>query len=80
MNPPFNDSDTALRGSAFPQNESILQVVSEAMDNNANFALVQHFNRTKSSALATLRGTLRPKMLNGEMPIDELNSDHVATP
>ena len=47
---------------------------------NANFAWVQHFNRTKSSTLATLRGTLLPKMLNGEVSVDELNTDHVATP
>ena len=32
-NPPFNDSDTALRGSAFPQSEAKAQVVSEAKDN-----------------------------------------------
>ena len=32
-NPPFNDSDTALRGSAFLQSEAIPQVVSEAKDN-----------------------------------------------
>ena len=34
---------TALRGSAFLQTEAIPQVVSEAKDNNANFAWVQHF-------------------------------------
>jgi type I restriction enzyme M protein len=32
-NPPFNDSDTALRGSAFLQSEAKPQVVSEAKDN-----------------------------------------------
>jgi hypothetical protein len=32
-NPPFNDSDTALRGSAFPQSVANPQVVSEAKDN-----------------------------------------------
>ena len=32
-NPPFNDSDTALRGSAFLQSEAKMQVVSEAKDN-----------------------------------------------
>jgi len=32
-NPPFNDSDTALRGSAFLQSEASPQVVSEAKDN-----------------------------------------------
>jgi type I restriction enzyme M protein len=32
-NPPFNDSDTALRGSAFLQSEANPQVVSEAKDN-----------------------------------------------
>ncbi len=96
-NPPFNDTDTALRASAFLQTGGTLQVMAERQDNfrkdddvrwqfgvppkgNANFAWVQHFNRTKSSTLATLRGTLLPKMLNGEMSVDELNSDHVATP
>ena len=32
-NPPFNDSDTALRGSAFPKSEAIPQVVIAAKDN-----------------------------------------------
>jgi type I restriction enzyme M protein len=32
-NPPFNDSDTALRGSQFLQSEAKMQVVSEAKDN-----------------------------------------------
>ena len=32
-NPPFNDSDTALRDSAFLQSEATMQVVSEAKDN-----------------------------------------------
>ena len=32
-NPPFNDSDTALRDSAFLQSEASPQVVSEAKDN-----------------------------------------------
>lgn len=32
-NPPFNDSDTALRGSAFHERKAKLQVVSEAKDN-----------------------------------------------
>jgi hypothetical protein len=32
-NPPFNDSDTALRDSAFLQSEAKPQVVSEAKDN-----------------------------------------------
>ena len=32
-NPPFNDSDTALRGSAFLQSEAKTQVVSKAKDN-----------------------------------------------
>jgi type I restriction enzyme M protein len=32
-NPPFNDSNTALRGSAFLQSEAKMQVVSEAKDN-----------------------------------------------
>ncbi|MCK9588310.1 MAG: N-6 DNA methylase [Terrimicrobiaceae bacterium] len=32
-NPPFNDSDTALRDSAFLQSEAKMQVVSEAKDN-----------------------------------------------
>ena len=32
-NPPFNDSDTALRDSAFLQREAKMQVVSEAKDN-----------------------------------------------
>jgi type I restriction-modification system DNA methylase subunit len=32
-NPPFNDSDTAKRGSAFLQSEAIRQVVSEANEN-----------------------------------------------
>jgi len=34
---------TALRGSAFLKTEGTTQVVSEAKDNNANFAWVQHF-------------------------------------
>ena len=32
-NPPFNDSDTALRDSAFLQSEAKMQVASEAKDN-----------------------------------------------
>jgi hypothetical protein len=32
-NPPFNDSDTALRDSAFLQSDAKPQVVSEARDN-----------------------------------------------
>jgi type I restriction-modification system DNA methylase subunit len=31
-NPPFNDSDTALRACAFPQSEAKMQVESEARD------------------------------------------------
>jgi type I restriction enzyme M protein len=38
-NPPFNDSDTALRDSAFPQSEAKPQVVSEAKDNMASVVL-----------------------------------------
>ncbi len=34
---------TALRGSAFQKSEGTLHVASEARDNNANFAWVQHF-------------------------------------
>ena len=33
LRPPFNDSDTALRDSAFLQSEATMQVVSEARDN-----------------------------------------------
>jgi hypothetical protein len=33
-NPPFNDSDTALRACALPQSEATMQVVSEAKDNS----------------------------------------------
>ena len=32
-NPPFNDSDTALRACAFLQSEATMKVVSEAKDN-----------------------------------------------
>jgi hypothetical protein len=37
-NPPFNDSDTALRDGAFLQSEATRQVVSEAKDNMAAIA------------------------------------------
>ena len=37
-NPPFNDSDTALRDGAFLQSEATPQVVSEAKDNMAAIA------------------------------------------
>ncbi len=40
---PVNDSEPALRGSAFLYCEAKPQVASEARDNNANFAWVQHF-------------------------------------
>ncbi len=73
-NPPFNDSDW------FRKDDDVRWQFGVPPKGNANFAWVQHFNRTKSSTLATLRGTLLPKMLNGEMSVDELNSDHVATP
>lgn len=38
-NPPFNDSDTALSGSAFFQSEANPQVMSEANDNTAGIFL-----------------------------------------
>ena len=37
-NPPFNDSDSALRDGAFLQSEATPQVVSEAKDNMAAIA------------------------------------------
>ncbi|MEQ1851066.1 MAG: hypothetical protein ABMA01_05670 [Chthoniobacteraceae bacterium] len=36
---------------------------------NANFAWVQHFNRIESRTLATLRDTLLPKLLRGEITV-----------
>lgn len=47
---------------------------------NANFAWVQHFIPTKSSTLATQRDTPLPKMLRGQLSIDQLKTVHVATP
>ena len=38
---------------------------------NANFAWVQYFKRTVSSTLATLRDTLLPKVLSGELSVAE---------
>ena len=60
---------TAMRYSAIFKTKGTLRVMSEAKDNNANFACVQHFIRTKSSTLATLRGTLLPKLLSGDLSV-----------
>ena len=61
---------TAMRDSAIFKSKGTLRVVSEAMDNNANFAWVQHFiHEYKSRTFATLRDTLLPKLLSGELSI-----------
>jgi hypothetical protein len=40
-NPPFNDSDPALRACAFPESEAKMQVVSESKDNMAGLKAVR---------------------------------------
>ena len=53
-NPPFNDSDTALRGSAFLQSEAKPQVVSEAKD---NFRKDDDVRGQPSGARSTAKGS-----------------------
>ncbi len=59
----------AQRDSANLLPEGKPQVVSEARDNNANFAWVHHFIHHQSRTPATLRDTLLPKLLSGEITI-----------
>ena len=61
-NPPFNDSDTALRGSAFLQSEAKMQVVSEAKNNMAGFVLANGSMSSNQSGDCPARSaSLQPK-------------------
>ena len=58
-NPPFNDSDTALRDGAFLQSEATPQVVSEAKDNMAGFVLANGGMSANQSGEGDIRRALR---------------------